>query len=40
MIVLDTSFLIDFFKEKNMPLDIINSDVATTVITTLDVLSL
>ena len=39
MIVLDTSFLIDFFKGKNMPLDIINSDVATTVITFHEIIS-
>jgi predicted nucleic acid-binding protein len=39
MIVLDTSFLIDFFKGKNMPLDYINSDVTTTVITFHEIIS-
>jgi predicted nucleic acid-binding protein len=39
MIVLDTSFLIDFFKGKNMPLYDINSDVATTVITFHEIIS-
>jgi len=39
MIVLDTSFLIDFFKGKNMPLEFINSDVATTVITFHEIIS-
>ncbi|TAN46254.1 MAG: type II toxin-antitoxin system VapC family toxin [Candidatus Methanoperedens sp.] len=39
MIVLDTSFLIDFFKGKNMLLDYINSDVATTVITFHEIIS-
>ncbi len=39
MIVLDTGFLIDFFRGKNMPLDSINSDVATTVITFHEIIS-
>jgi tRNA(fMet)-specific endonuclease VapC len=39
MIVLDTSFLIDFFKGKNSTFDIANSDVATTVISYHEILS-
>jgi len=39
MIVLDTSFLIDFFKGERGTLSIIDSDVATTVITYHEILS-
>lgn len=39
MIVLDTSFLIDFFRGKNKTFDLVNSDVATTVITYHEILS-
>ncbi len=39
MIVLDTSVIIDFFKGKNRTLDIINSDVATTVVTFHEIIS-
>ena len=39
MILLDTSILIDFFKGKNKTFDILNSDVATTVITYHEILS-
>ncbi|KCZ73401.1 putative nucleic acid-binding protein, contains PIN domain [Candidatus Methanoperedens nitroreducens] len=39
MIILDTSFLIDFFKGRNKTLDLVNSDVATTVITFHEIIS-
>jgi len=39
MIVLDTSFLIDLFKGERKTLSIVDSDVATTVITYHEILS-
>ena len=39
MIVLDTSFLIDLFKGERKTLSIVDSDVATTVITYYEILS-
>jgi predicted nucleic acid-binding protein len=39
MIVLDTSFLIDLFKGERRTLSIIDSDVATTIITYHEILS-
>lgn len=39
MIVLDTSFLIDFFRGKEETLEIIKSDVATTVVAYHEILS-
>ena len=39
MIVLDTSYLIDFFRGERRTLEIMNSDVATTVVTYYEILS-
>ena len=39
MIVLDTSFLIDLFKGERRTLSILDSDVATTIITYHEILS-
>ncbi len=39
MIILDTSYIIDFFKGKNRTIDLANSYVATTVVTFHEIIS-